>query len=211
MPRKRMRRTSRGENNIVLYRNAYDELKLGVSLRRSAQTYGVNYVFLLRYKRKRDAVNDDNQAQVEDVIMGYVAHNRVFSEHQEHTLASYLMRCAEIYFGLSIKEVRKLAVELAIKYSMKAPPSWIENKMAGEEWFRSFVKRNPELSVRVAEATSLSRATSFNRHNVNAFYDNLQIVMDHDHFEPQDIYNVDETGITTVQKPGRVVARRGTR
>nr|CAI5833928.1 unnamed protein product [Callosobruchus analis] len=94
---------------------------------------------------------------------------------------------------------------------MKVPPSWIENKMAGEEWFRSFMKRNPELSVRVAQATSLSRATSFNRHNVNVFYDNLQIVMDHDHFEPQDIYNVDETGVTTVQKPGRAVARRGTR
>ncbi|KAH9645944.1 hypothetical protein HF086_011406 [Spodoptera exigua] len=35
--------------------------------------------------------------------------------------------------------------------------------------------------------------------------------MDRDHFEPQDIYNFDETGVTTVQKPDRVVARRGTR
>lgn len=88
---------------------------------------------------------------------------------------------------------------------------WLENETAGEEWFRSFMKRNPELSVRAAQATSLSRATSFNRTNVDAFYDNLQIVMDRDHFEPQDIYNVDETGVTTVQKPDRVVARRGTR
>ena len=30
-------------------------------------------------------------------------------------------------------------------------------------------------------------------------------------YEPQDIYNVDETGVTTVQRPDKVVARRGTR
>lgn len=83
--------------------------------------------------------------------------------------------------------------------------------MAGEEWFRSFMKRNPELSVRTAQATSLSRATSFNRTNVDAFFNNLQTVMDRHHFEPQDIYNMDETGVTTVQKPDRVIAKRGTK
>lgn len=33
--------------------------------------------------------------------------------------------------------------------------------------------------------------------------------MDTNKFEPQDIYNIDETGCTTVQKPGSVVAQRG--
>lgn len=211
MPRKRIRKTSRGESDILSYNNAYDEVKLGASLRQAAEKYGVNYVSLLRYKRKMEAANEDDQGQVENVSMGYVAHNRVFSEDQERQLAKYLIRCADIYFGLSTKEVRKMAFELTVKYNLNAPSKWQDNEMAGEEWFRSFMKRNPELSVRAAQATSLSRATSFNRNNVNAFYDNLQIVMDRDHFEPQDIYNVDETGVTTVQKPDRVVARRGTR
>ncbi|CAK1592532.1 unnamed protein product [Parnassius mnemosyne] len=144
--------------------------------------------------------------------MGYVAYNKVFSEEQEHQLSRYLKRCAEIYFGLSRKEVRKLAFELTIKYNLKRPVTWAENEMAGEEWFGSFmIDRNPSLSVRVAQATSLSRATSFNKTNVKAFYDNLQIVMDRHTYEPQDIYNVDETGATTVQKPDKVVARRGIR
>lgn len=83
--------------------------------------------------------------------------------------------------------------------------------MAGEDWFRSFMKRNPKLPSFTAQPTSLARATNFNASNVDSFFNNLQVVMDRDHFEPQNIYNADETGITTVQKPDRVIARRGTR
>lgn len=104
-----------------------------------------------------------------------------------------------------------MSFELATKYKAKIPDTWISNETAGKEWFRSFLNRNPELSVRTAQATSLSRATSFNRTNVAAFFTNLQTVMDRDNFGPQDIYNKDETGVTTVQKPDRVVARCGTR
>lgn len=209
MPRKRVKKTARGQIDISRYKDAYDDLKAGGSLRTTAEKYGVNYVSLLRYKRKRDLANGEEEQ--ENVKMGYVAHNRVFNEHQERELSKYLIRCADIYFGLCTKEVRKLAYELSTKYNLVRPQTWTENKTAGEEWFRSFMGRNPELSVRAAQATSLSRATSFNKTNVEAFYDNLQIVMDRDHFEPQNIYNVDETGITTVQKPDRVVARRGAR
>ena len=143
--------------------------------------------------------------------MGYKAHNRVFNKDQERALSKYLIRCADIYFGLSKKEVRKLAYELTIKYNISRSRTWDETGMAGEEWFRMFIKRNPKLSVRAAQATSFSRETSFNKTNVYVFYDNLTIVVDRYNFEPQDIYNTEETGITTVQRPDRVVARHGAR
>ncbi|KAL4719587.1 hypothetical protein ACJJTC_010640 [Scirpophaga incertulas] len=112
MPRKRVRKTSRGESDLLLYKNAYEEVKIGTSLRRAAEKYGINYVSLLRYKRKRDAANEDDQDQEETIRMGYVAHNRVFTDDQERQLSKYLIRCADIYFGLSTKEVRKLALNL---------------------------------------------------------------------------------------------------
>jgi len=81
--------------------------------------------------------------------------------------------------------------------------------MAGPDWYTSFIKRNNSLSLRSPEATSLSRATSFNKTNVAQFFSNLKTVYDRLKLEPPDIWNVDETGITTVQKPDKIVARCG--
>ncbi|XP_050676211.1 uncharacterized protein LOC126973109 [Leptidea sinapis] len=87
--------------------------------------------------------------------------------------------------------------------------SWIQNNMAGPDWFKSFMHRNPQLSLRTPEATSLSRATSFNRTNVKDFFDKLQLLFQKYEFTASRIWNVDETGVTTVQKPKKIVAARG--
>ena len=47
----------------------------------------------------------------------------------------------------------------------------------------------------------------FNYHT--ALFNNVAQVMDKHKFEPHDIYNVDETGCTTAQNPGNVVAEQG--
>jgi hypothetical protein len=44
---------------------------------------------------------------------------------------------------------------------------------------------------------------------VNVFYENLAKLMDEHHFEASSIYNCDETGVTTVQKPKDVITARG--
>ena len=65
--------------------------------------------------------------------------------------------------------------------------------------------------MRRLQPTSLVRAKASNRSNVKDFFDNLQKVMVRHSFEPSDIYNTDrnETGITTVQKPDKVIAAGG--
>jgi len=71
------------------------------------------------------------------------------------------------------------------------------------------MKRRPQLSLRSSEPTCLARATAFNRHTVGEFFDNLRQVRSRHSYAPEDIFNVDETGLTTVQKPVRVIAGRG--
>ena len=71
------------------------------------------------------------------------------------------------------------------------------------------MKRHPSLSLRVSEPTSLSRSTSFNKTNVNEFYTKLDEVMSKYRMKSHQIYNVDETCITTVQKPRYIIAAKG--
>lgn len=119
-----------------------------------------------------------------------------------------LMQASDIYYGLSPREVRTLAYQYAVHLKITFPDKWIENQMAGEDW-SSFMKRHIRLSIRTPEATSLARATSFNKENVAKFFNNLQIVLNRLKIGPGDIYNMEETGVTTVQKPDKIVARRG--
>ncbi|KAJ7998995.1 hypothetical protein DPEC_G00210790 [Dallia pectoralis] len=107
-------------------------------------------------------------------------------------------------------KVRRLAFQIAVYYKWSYPETWNECSLAGRDWFMGFMKRQPSLSIRCPQATSLTRNTSFNRHNVSLFYDNLANVLDKNKFEGKDIWNMDETGVTTVQEPENYVAGRQT-
>lgn len=78
----------------------------------------------------------------------------------------------------------------------------------GADWIYGFLKRHDNLSVRTPEATSLSRSTSFNKQNVSTFFQNLSSVQDKFHFAACDIYNVDETALTTVHKPPKILTQK---
>ena len=58
----------------------------------------------------------------------------------------------------------------------------------------------------LAEGTSVGRATAFNETAVKEFFNNLESFID---IEPAKIYNVYETGISTVAKLPKILAQRG--
>lgn len=63
---------------------------------------------------------------------------QVFDADQESELEVYLKRSADIYFGLSPAEVRKLAYDFSLHHQLKVPNNWTELKMAGRDWFSAF-------------------------------------------------------------------------
>lgn len=163
---------------------------------------------LRRFLKKRKEA-EEKVISVKSIKIGYQKNRQVFNVDQETVLVQYLIKCSHIYYGLTPKDVRQLAFACAVKYNIGMPQSWVNNKEAGVDWLSGFLKRNQSLSIRTPQATSLSRATSFNKCNVNNFFSKLKDVLDRYKFSSSQIWNVDETGVTTVQKPRKILAPKG--
>jgi hypothetical protein len=91
-----------------------------------------------------------------------------------HFCLVYIITCSQMCYGQSMVDVRRLPYEMASVNKIPVPDSWKKNTAARVEWLHCFFKRHPELSIRQPESCSLSRMTSFNKHNVSTFYNNLE-------------------------------------
>ena len=71
------------------------------------------------------------------------------------------------------------------------------------------MRRHPDLSLRKPENTSIFRSMSFNKDRVMEFFDNYKTVLKKYNFTASKIYNLDETGISTVLRSVKVVSTKG--
>ena len=219
MPRSKtgVKRPARTNEEIkVLEKAANAVLQEKLPLRKAAILYGVPKSTLSRHlikhrKNKVDrASNSDSEGTEEFVHEGTNKVWRVFTDEEEDALVAYLICSCRMHYGLSTKQVKCLAYDFAVAKNIRHPPSWDLNKTAGKHFYQTFMERHKDkISLRKPEATSLARSTAFNRATVKMFFDKLKLVMDKYHFTPERIYNLDETGVSTVHAPGKVVAPKG--
>ncbi|XP_065660242.1 uncharacterized protein LOC136084063 [Hydra vulgaris] len=169
-----------------------------------ARKFSINRITLKRYCNKKKLNPNES-------FKPNYNNKQVFTAEDEKSLSSYLLLASKMNYGLSTKSTRLLAYEFAVKNNKICLSSWIKNKIAGIDWLQGFMKRQPELSLRTLEATSFAQSTAFNRHTVGEFFQNLRTVRNRYKFDPYCIYNVDENGLTTVQKPVKVLAGKGSK
>ena len=197
------RKTTRGNIPPDIMNRAATQVKNGEALRAVAKQFNIDRMTLTRFIKKT--------SEGSGVVTSYKAislSKTILSEKMEEDLASHIKNLADIFHGLTLTKCCVLAYEFASANKLAMPPNWIKNGKAGEDWWSGFKKRH-QLAVRKPEATSFSRATAFNWPMVNLFYNNLASAMDANNFQPADIYNCDETGCTTVQRPKEVVTSKG--
>ena len=168
MVRKYKRRTERGKFTAADLQDAARKVNEDRrSIRSVAKEAGICHVTLNRYiKKHRDAIPSS-------IPSFNTEPKQVFSEAQESELESYIKKAADIYFGLSPKDVQVSAFQCAKMFNLKMPSTWDEKECAGSDWLDGFLTRHPSLSIRAREPTSLARATSFNRENVKNFFNKL--------------------------------------
>ena len=120
-----------------------------------------------------------------------------------------MLKASVLYYGLCAEEIRSLAYEYANQLGLNVPNTWSEKRQARSDWLRLFMKRHPNLSLQTPKKTSLSRANSFNKHNVQTFFKNYSLVLKRHGFTPENIWNVDDTVCTTVQNSRKIIAATG--
>lgn len=176
------------EDNLQMAVAAYKNGDYG--LNECARVYDVPKATIKRHA--------DNKNTFSNTVKSF-GRQATFSVEMEKVIAEHILLFEERFFGFTIKDVRKLAFDVAEKYEL--PHNFNkEKKMAGKKWFYSFMKRNPNLSLRQPEGTSMARAKGFNRDQVNKFFDLLEITVDKNKITANSVFNIDESGFTTVQK-----------
>jgi len=136
----------------------------------------------------------------------------VLTAEEEKALVMYAKKCSDHYYGLSINEFKELAYEFAKQRKVKYPSNWDDHKMCGRDWYYGFMRRHKELTLRTPEQTSLNRVKSFSKENVQLFFRNLDAVLSEHPYQAANIWNMDETGFSTVPtKIGKVISVRGAR
>ena len=126
----------------------------------------------------------------------------------EDELVSRIKHMQKMLFGLTCDSLKKLAYDVAQAYGLTVPFNDDKSK-AGKDWLYGFLSRHPDLSLRKPEVISLSRATSFSKVQVELFYSKLKKNFLQNNISPARVFNMDETEISRVQKPGKILSERG--
>lgn len=138
------------------------------------------------------------RAQTGKSSKGYLGgHKTTFSKELENQIITHLKELEVRFFGMTTTDLRRLAYQIAVAKNIPHRFS-SENQIAGVDWLRGFRLRNPSISLRIPEATSAARARGFNKVQVQTFFKLLTDVMKEHNFEPQQIWNVYESGYSTV-------------
>ncbi|XP_049881876.1 uncharacterized protein LOC126377877 isoform X2 [Pectinophora gossypiella] len=133
----------------------------------------------------------------------------VFSAEQELELLNYVFEMDSVFYGLSKEEFLRLVFQYAEKNHISHP---FKDGTAGSDWYKGFISRHPDLTLRKPEPTSIARTRGFNKPQVYRFFDLLEEQIQKHGIDATLIYNMDETGVqTSSNKPPRVLTKVGKR
>jgi len=114
----------------------------------------------------------------------------VLTSKLEELLVQYCLQMERNFYGLTSKDLTRMAYQLAIRNNLSHPFS-AEVKSAGRKWKRLFLKRHPILTIRKPENLSMVRIQGFSKENVNTFFTILKSELEKINFDATRIFNVD--------------------
>ena len=132
----------------------------------------------------------------------------VLTKEEEDMVYDYLVQMSDMGYGLSRETVMSIAYKVAEKLKKQHP---FTGESAGRSWLDGFRRRHPNITIRTPLPLSYNRAVSANIDTVNDFfgkiggiYGRLNLIS-----KPMCIFNADESGVSIVHRPGKVLTQLG--
>ncbi|XP_047027499.1 MFS-type transporter clz9-like [Helicoverpa zea] len=129
-----------------------------------------------------------------------------FTEEEEKIFVSCIQKLSEHGFPLTSFDLRIVIQSYLDKIGRRVPK--FKNNCPGLEWVSSFLKRNAELSQRLAANIKRSRAGT-DRETLSDYIQNLAEVLKD--VPPENIWNYDETNLCDDPGQKKILTRRGTK
>lgn len=164
--------------------------KGSMSMRKASEHYGVPFSTIQRRFHGHHPLKYGRQP--------------VFTENQELRIRDSLEVCAKWGFPLKSTDIRGIVQQYLNKLGVVERR--FKHNLPGLDWFKSFMKRNRDLTIKLAENTKRVRA-ALSYEVIQEYFENLgRTIKD---IPPSNIVNYDETNF--VDDPGsvKVVTRRG--
>ena len=153
--------------------------------------------------------SETSTAQFANDDTGHFSRPTTFPNELERIIVDYLeIDMDTMLFGFNRCDLTSLAFQLAEENTISHVFN-TEKTAAGKHWYYDFMRRHPDLSLRQPEASSLARAKGFNRKSVGEFFNLHEQTIDKYGIDGTRVYTMDESGLTTVQKLGKVISCRG--
>ncbi|KAI0236606.1 hypothetical protein LSAT2_012836 [Lamellibrachia satsuma] len=197
---KRVTNRPNGAYGAAALEEALNALQQGESYRSVEREYGVPRRTLQRHHK--DQVRAPGRIQLGRF-------RQILDSDVESIIAEHALDMQQRIYGLSLNEIRRMAFEIAERHGLSHPFDKTK-KMAGRHWLNGFLDRNNTLSVREPEMTSICRAVGFNKVQVDKFFGIWRALLeDLGEIDGSRLWNMDESGLTAVHKPGRIIAKKG--
>lgn len=186
------------EDSLNNAAKAVEQKEMGVN--EAAKEFGIPKTTL---KRRLKSKNFSKGSMGKPTILGI---------ENEKKMVAHIKKLQSRGFTPSRDSVRSMAYHLAVSLQLKHSFS-NDSKQAGYDWLSSFLFRNPELSIRQSEGVSIARAKGLNKRIVNVYFELLGDVLKENGLidKPGNVFNMDETGLQLNNKPGKVVAIKGSK
>ena len=107
-------------------------------------------------------------------------------------------------FGLTKHLVQVKSAEFCEKARIATP---FRNHIAGQTWYRNFMRRHPELSLREPSKLCTNRGKAMNRDIVLRYFEDARVLCSC--VDSQFIWNMDESGFNFEHTPVKVLCQKG--